>query len=760
MAVARMHKSSASSSPPSLFEGELVENRFLALAQLATSLGVSPDWGQLTESVARALEELGPRPAVRIWGLTSSGLAELGRFPADHRFDTVEPRDLNRATKAKDPVVAGPETVLVSLGDSGVDLGVLEVAGGADDREVLKRMASMVACRFSLLALEGGGDVMLATPRADDSGNASNVIAEFARKAKRLLDHDRLSVYLLTGDGRTFERFAVATSPTLPGEGVLIPFEEVGLRQVVLTDAPLVSTDLSADPRILGREDRVIAQAGFRGLLSVPLRAGGRPFGVLNFVSRKAGFYRQEDVPLAEQIADQIDVFIDNLRVQEKAKVLDRHQATERERIRVTRDLYQSVAQTVPEIAAIAAELETQLADGNKAGGAHAARIRELAQLELADMRRAIADVDPPGFGTHTLEEMIEGALERFRGNSETDASLATSGDTSPLSEAIQRTVYRIVQESLLNCRLHSEADTVTIKLDVGRDLNLVIEDDGKGFEPGGAPRDEGIGLRHMDDRAQAAGGVLTVTTAVGAGTTISFVIPGVMDAVADAGRIGSGYPAGIGEVAPSVRVVVAEVHALLRAGLCRMIESDDRIRVIGEAPDPNHLRSQVRQLHPDVILLSTRLANGDLESTISAIRAASPATAIIAVAGAGDQSEQLISAGSNGVIHRALESEEMIQAVISVAGGSRIVIPREDEGSDGGTIKSLTEREQSILALVAAGETNAQIGKSLFLATKTVERQVATIVQKLSARNRAHAAAIAASTGIVRLPEKPSAGT
>ena len=752
--VAGTERASQTASGTGFF-ADPAESRFLALARLASSLNVSADWHQLSESVAHSLEELGPQPGVRIWGVTSQGLDEIGRFPADHAFGTVAPRDLNRALKTSDPVAVEGGILLVGLATYGSGLGVLEVTGGADDREVLKRMASMVACASSLLALEIGGEVMLASPRPDDSGSASRVIAEFARKAKRLLDHDRLSVYLLTGDGRTFERFAVATSPTLPGEGVLIPFEEVGLREVVLSNAPLVSTDLSADPRILGREDRVIAQAGFRGLLSVPLRAGDRPFGVLNFVSRKAGFYRQEDVPVAEQIADQIDVFIDNLRVQERARIVDRHQASERERVRVARDLYQSVAQAVPEIAEAAAALEMELAGSNEAAGARAARIRELAELELKEMRRAIVDVDPPGFGTHSLVEMIEGALERFRVHSHAESTLRARGETESLSEAAQRAIYRIVQESLLNCRLHSQATSVEIDLEAARDLSLVVKDDGVGFEPSAAGRGEGLGLRHMHDRAQAAGGVLTIDSSEGSGTTISLVVPGVMDAVPDSGPIGAGYQGGPDEAAPRARVVIADANAVTRAGLCSMVEGDERLRVVGEAPDAEHAQSLVKSFRPDVVLLGTSISGGDAAATVSAIRDASPATAILAVGGAGDRVEELIEAGCRGVVLRGLEADEIVQSVIAVAGGSQIVIPRDDE-PERATAGPLTARERSILAGIAAGETNAQIGAGHFIATKTVERQVATIIRKLGAQNRAHAAAIAISRGIVQLPDPP----
>ena len=164
------------------------------------------------------------------------------------------------------------------------------------------------------------------------------MVSDFAAQAGRLLEHDRLSAYLLTPNRQAFERFAVATSPIVPGEGVVIPFEELGLRHIVITNRALVSEDLAADPRIVGREDRVIARAGFHGLLSVPLRREGRPIGVLNFVSKTPGFYREEDIPIAQQIADQVGVFLENLRRQRQMRALVMQEATERERARLSRD--------------------------------------------------------------------------------------------------------------------------------------------------------------------------------------------------------------------------------------------------------------------------------------------------------------------------------------------------------------------------------------------------------------------------------------
>jgi two-component system response regulator DesR len=105
---------------------------------------------------------------------------------------------------------------------------------------------------------------------------------------------------------------------------------------------------------------------------------------------------------------------------------------------------------------------------------------------------------------------------------------------------------------------------------------------------------------------------------------------------------------------------------------------------------------------------------------------------------------------GASAVLHKLLDEAELTDALGRVARGAPVGAG-EPAATDGE--RPLSGRELSILALVATGQTNAEIGSSLFLATKTVERQVSTIVQKLGARNRAHAAAIAVARDLIEPP-------
>jgi signal transduction histidine kinase/DNA-binding NarL/FixJ family response regulator len=572
-------------------------------------------------------------------------------------------------------------------------------------------------------------------------------MSTFAAEAKRLLDHDRLSAYLLTNDGRAFERFAVATSPIAPGEGVIIPFEDVGLRHVVITNRALVSSDIASDPRIVGREDRVVARAGFHGLISVPLRLNGRPFGVLNFVSRAPGFYREEDIPIAEQIGDQVAGFVGNLRVQERMRTLIRHEAVETERTRLARELYHAVAQSSVGIDAVAEALEQRLTGSDEWACRQAARVRRLLREELGEVRRAVADLGPRGLDSHTLTKAMEAAVSSSGAQGVTPR-LALEGDPAGLSSAVVKATYRIFQEALGNVRQHAEASKVEVELRIDeRDLLLRVHDNGVGFDPDDLGESSGLGLPFMRERALALGGMLNVESAPLSGTTVTFELFGARGA-AEA-RVHD-EPVELA-TAVMLRVFVVERHALLRTGLVALIGRADDMRVVGEAATLEETRGQVRRLSPDAVLVDSSLGDAEVERTIADIRATVPSCRVLVLSEYGTHDVDFIAAGASGVVPKSLRPEELADAVRAVATGGRVASFPHSAGEAGSA--GISERERAILALMTTGRTNAEIGSTLFLATKTVERQVATVVRKLNARNRAHAVAIAVARHIVEAP-------
>jgi signal transduction histidine kinase/DNA-binding NarL/FixJ family response regulator len=730
---------------PGLDLEDRVERRYVGLARVARAVATAADFKQLTAAVAAAFDQPldgTPSPAVRLWAITADAVEEVARHPADREFPRVSQRELEQAAVSPEPVVTAEGRVLVGLLAGGISLGVVELEEEAADLELLASIAPVVACGVGLLAGQGVGEVLLSPVAVDGASDTASLMANFACEAKRLLEHDRLSAYLLTRDGRAFERFAVATSPIVPGEGVIIPFEDVGLRHVVMTNRPLVSADLASDPRIVGREDRVISRAGFHGLISVPLRLSGRPFGVLNFVSRTAGFYSDHDLPIAQQIADQVAGFIGNLRAQERMRTLIRHEAAEAERARVAREVYHAVAQTVPAIESIAAMLESRLAGIDEEASEHAHKVRELVRMELADVRRVVADLVPRGLDAQSLADAVRATLANF-GERDPELKLTIVGETSGLSGAARRAAYRIFQEALTNARQHADARTIDIRLEVGQDLLLVVADDGHGFDPDDT--EGGTGLSFMRERAQALGGMVTIESAPKWGTSVTFQLPGLRDGAAEQGasEVGAALSA-----PASLRVFVVESHNLSRAGLVALLERTDGIRVVGDAARVNEMRVQLPRLHPDVAIIDGHLAEAELERAVAELKTLLPACSLLLLADyeTGRETE-LIERGVSGVLPKSVTGDELIESVWAVARGAKVA---RFAGSGELGAAGLSSRERDVLALLAAGQTNAEIGATLFLATKTVERQVATIIRKLGARNRAHAGAIAVARHLV----------
>jgi signal transduction histidine kinase/DNA-binding NarL/FixJ family response regulator len=737
--------------PQSTATAQLTERRYLGLVELARIVSVARDWKQLASGISVGLERslvdspVDP-PGVRVWAITAEGFEESARYPTYHEFTPCSPRDLRRAARLGEPIETPTGGTLIGLHTVGVSLGVVEVDNPAVDGQLITHAAPLIASQVSLLASQGVGEVLVAPVSIGGASDVVSLMAAFAVEAERQLSHDRLSAYLLTCQGRAFERFAVATSSIVPGEGVIIPFEDIGLRHVVINNRALVSDDLATDPRVVGREDRVIAAAGFHGLLSVPLRVQGRAIGVLNFVSRTPGFYRDEDIPIGQQIADQVAGFIDNLHTQQRMRALIRHEAAERERTRVGRDIYHVVAQNVPAIARLAESLERRVPDVEVETKAQLGQVIELANGTLADVRRAIVDLLPRDLDALTLEEAV-GATLAVLGRDDPAPSLDVRGDTSGISAAARRAACRIVQEAVTNVRLHAAAQTLKVRIECGRDLSVTVTDDGSGFDPEDVDASAGMGLEHMRERARALGGVLAVEATPGAGSQVRFELLGVGDAE-DELSLNQAADDQAESTGTRLRLFIIDHHPLIRAGLLHLAESVPDLRVVGEAARASEARHRLRRLRPDIVLLDGHLPLTEVEALVRDLRTELPLTHVVITFEAPTGYEAaLAEAGASWYLKKTASASELADVVRAAALGGESDSAQPPMSADP---SPLSLRERSILLLMAAGRTNAEIGLTLFLATKTVERQVATIVRKLGARNRAHAAAIAVARHIV----------
>lgn len=587
-----------------------------------------------------------------------------------------------------------------------------------------------------------------------------HVINAFAEQAKRMLDHDRLSIYLLTPDGDGLERFAVATSPIVAGERDILALEQVGIARVIRRNEPILSADFGIDERIIGREDALIAAAGYRAIVSVPLRTGGRPFGLLNFVSKTAGYYCEDDVVVAQQMADQVAAFLLNLRLQHAMRMVAQREATELERNRVAREFHDTLAQALAQLAHKAEALAGAVTTLDVGLWGHATAVRDLAQRALDDVRRSLYDLVPAELEEAELADAIRSRLDDLAPEADPAEAvpvvrLEVDGDPSALPRDVQIATFRIFHQALANACQHARASAIDVHLACGSSLMLSVRDDGQELgEDSRADRPGSFGLRIMRERARAVGGDLAVNNVAGRGTEVRLTIQEVLGArpqrLAMTSLASSRQTEGQTMTAVT-RVLVVDDHAMFREGLCDLLRNHDDIRVVGEAASGQQAVRAVARLHPDIVLLDLDLPDMTGVEVAAAIRTADKNAIVLMMSAFADERtvSAAVAAGAHGYISKSTGVEPLLRAMRTALQGVAVFsgVARPQTPQPGQT---LTRRELDILTWLARGHTNAEIAHEFHLAVKTIERIVATIVIKLGVRNRTQAVARAVAERLI----------
>jgi signal transduction histidine kinase/DNA-binding NarL/FixJ family response regulator len=711
-------------------------------AEIARALAGATDFGDLIRETALCLGLSGTRrDAARLWFLSPHGEPEpLVRHPPGIELPPVDTAVISEAVVRG--AVRRRGATFLAVGDPRSTLGVLELRTRRPvDPELAREVMEIAGARLTaLVSAQRQRELLPTVPLADDAKEIQEVISIFAAQAKQLLEHDRLSIYLLTPDGTALERFAVATSSIVPGEGIVLPLEQVGLTRVVKTNEPLVSADFGVDDRIRGLEDSLIARAGFHGLVSVPLRVGGKPFGLLNFVSKTPGFYNEGDIAVAQQIADEVSVFLQNLRLQYAVRTAVEREAVARERNRVAREFHDTLAQTLSRLAArVAAFREDPALPASGPLAEHAQALLELSDNALDEVRRAIEDMLPSQLEESSLVEAMEHELAQLHRAERIVTSFTLSGDASDLPRGTQIAVFRIFNEAINNVRQHAGATRVTVQLAVDDELRLSIQDNGKGLDSDAVNGSNAFGIEGMRERARSLGGRLVVSSGNGLGANVVLHVPRLHEE--SPGQPPSEFALPTTDAV--TRVVVIDDHPTFREGVRQLLEADGRLRVVSGSGSGSEGREAVRLKRPDVVLLDLNLPDCSGIELARELAALDPAPVIVIMSAFAEEANvaEALRVGARGYVAKSSSPSSLIDAIHTAVGGGTVVTPGFGwPGEPAGD--ALTERELEILKQLALGKTNAQIGREIHIADKTVERIVATIAAKLGAKNRAHAVA------------------
>jgi DNA-binding NarL/FixJ family response regulator len=215
-----------------------------------------------------------------------------------------------------------------------------------------------------------------------------------------------------------------------------------------------------------------------------------------------------------------------------------------------------------------------------------------------------------------------------------------------------------------------------------------------------------------------------------------------------------------------SIRVLVVDDQALVRAGFVKLLEPEPDLRVVGEAADGTEAVDTTARTRPDVVLMDIRMPRLDGIEATRRIRASSHAARVLVLT-TYDLDEyvfEALKAGASGFLLKDAPADQLIAGIRIVAAGDALLAPpitrrlieefaRRPTPPPEGPVElaELTGREREILTLIARGLTNSEIANELVLGASTVKTHVGNILTKLGLRDRVQAVVLAYETGLIR---------
>lgn len=211
-----------------------------------------------------------------------------------------------------------------------------------------------------------------------------------------------------------------------------------------------------------------------------------------------------------------------------------------------------------------------------------------------------------------------------------------------------------------------------------------------------------------------------------------------------------------------TIRVVVADDHKVVRAGIRELLSDEPDIQVVGEARDGREAVELALALRPDLVVMDINMPELSGVEATRQIRSAAPDVRVLALTAYQDDPYiyGLLDAGASGYILKTAEGQELVRAVRATAAGQSVIDPavaprliarlRQPAAQPG----ALTERELEVLRLAARGQTNKQIGVALQISDRTVQNHLANIYAKLDVASRTEAVTVGLQRNLIALAE------
>lgn len=299
----------------------------------------------------------------------------------------------------------------------------------------------------------------------------------------------------------------------------------------IRTGQTQVVRDIASDPAFAPWRDAAVAH-GFRASIAVPLRADGRTAGTLNLHTDATETFHADEVALLTDVGRDLAFGLTALRAREQVEALlvMQEESVEAERARVSQELHDELGQSLTGIKIDLGWLRDQL-PREVMEGVLGTRLHDaigLVDSTVETVRRISGDLRPGVLDDLGLEAALRWLARDVGKRTGLAIQLDRLSEMPELAPPAATAIFRVVQEAFTNAARHAAGAHVVVRygLDAGV-LRVTVSDNGPGFDTKAlrGPR-EALGLLGMQDRARRHGGAVEITSAPGAGTTVSLALP------------------------------------------------------------------------------------------------------------------------------------------------------------------------------------------------------------------------------------------